>query len=88
MECYASPSKEYGMTKQEEIKEGIADILRITRAEGELHKLPTFTPDRLLAYLHSQGVVIKSKNQMVPVTFGGLLKDNKDIFRVEPLVEE
>jgi len=44
--------------------------------------------NKVLATLHSQGVVIKSKNQKVSITFGGLLKDYKDIRRVEPLIEE
>ncbi len=78
------------MTKQEEIRGGMKRIIHphICLANNdELHAIDREI-DELFSYLHSQGVVIKSKKQKVSVTFGGLLKDNKDIFRVEPLIKE
>lgn len=78
------------MTKQEEIREGIIESLDLlfkkhnyAYSQREIDDCA----DEIMSKEASQGVVIKSKNQNVPITFGGILKDNKDIFRVEPLIK-
>ena len=78
------------MTKQEKIRKGIRAFFESNFYDDRWHQ-PIWSLDFAVEKfitdtLHSQGVVIKSKNQKVPVTFGGLLKDNKDVFRVEPLI--
>ncbi len=59
------------MTKQEKIREGIAEIVRdcgIRRFQKEkpyaMHELLTDCADAVLSYLHSQGVVIKVEGEL------------------------
>ncbi len=51
------------MTKQEEIRKLLEELLAIARSEGELTKYKDGVLDakEILDYLHSQGVVIKVK---------------------------
>jgi len=67
------------MTKQEEIMQGVKPILKELRNEAELLGRVNINPhlDKLLAYLHSQGVVIKV-TQKYPL---------KPAFIYEPLIE-
>ncbi len=60
------------MTKQEEIREGIRTLLKgyhiVANAvddgiEPDMARLDTY-PDRIMYYLHSQGVVIKVKRKL------------------------
>ena len=48
------------MTKQDKIREVLAEFCRVMRVEGRLrHYTPQSDADDILEFLHSQGVVIK-----------------------------
>ena len=66
------------MTKREEIREGIRDIIE-SFCDWDSEATYQHFENEILSYLHSKGVVI----------LGGLPKSGKRIFyAVEPLVEE
>ena len=50
------------MTKQEEIWDGVTELMRES-VGGSWH---TYETDRILTYLHSQGVVIKVERELPP----------------------
>jgi len=82
------------MTKQkeirEEIREGIAKILRVGYDPGVPYR---DAPQEILHYLHSQGVVIKVKDIQPINTFEDLTQSvseegKYDVAVVEPLIGE
>lgn len=68
------------MTKQEKIKEGLSK-LEFTDMRGRPFYLSSGAVEKLLGYLHSQGVVIR-------VDIKGKSLDDLDFSAVKPLIEE
>ena len=83
------------MTKQEEIREGIASYIRLYN--GTSTTASEFTSKAILEYLHSQGVVLKVDKELpiVPLTahcMGAYRRAQADMVddgftAVEPLIE-
>ena len=84
------------MTKQEDIRGGIADI--IFNSWGKYEKT-TDTAYDIVAYLHSQGVVIKVERERPEnpyidsvydkwIIYEDAVDDMNDLVAVEPLIEE
>lgn len=85
------------MIKQEEIIEGIRDI--VLKAMGAHSVMAAHFPDTIIHYLHFQGVVIKVERELpnwcrtvgmfrkpIPITKDDIL--NAGYVAVEPLIKE
>ena len=62
------------MSKQEEIREGVGKRLDLYIDEGSVEERLIKRADKILSYLHSQGVVIKVERELPEswvVTYGG-----------------
>jgi len=72
------------MTKQEEIMQGVKPILKELRNEAELLGRVNINPhlDKLLAYLHSQGVVIKIDRELPDDLMEGQASFDKQTYTV------
>ena len=68
------------MTKQEVIREGITDIL-IDRHRDMDDEECAVESDVIIAYLHSQGVVIKVGNKLPTISYHSAYPENEERYQ-------